>query len=180
MEIFRLKADNFNLENFIHYYNDNIEDLLYDFPHYISRPCLIDLDYMDVVVFDEDYEEINDAKDYEELLIGGEYALNFAVGKTFENADKIELIDGNKYRLSYYLDDMYEDDNTIKDIGDLSLNVDNLIGLLFEYEEDKEIVVYTTDFEHGGEISQPRIRRCDDPGDLEEVLKNILERFITE
>ena len=79
------------------------------------------------------------------------------------------------------MEDIYEDDNAIKDIGDLSLNVDNLIGLLFELEEDTdEIAVHPVDFEHGGEISQPRIRKCDDCGDLEEVLKNLLERFITE
>ena len=67
----------------------------------------------------------------------------------------------------------------IIDIGDLSLNVDNLIGLLFELEEDDdEIVVHPVDFEHGGESSHPRIRKADDCGDLEEKLKSILERFM--
>ena len=28
MEIFRFKKEKFNLENFIHYYNDNIEELV--------------------------------------------------------------------------------------------------------------------------------------------------------
>ena len=52
-------------------------------------------------------------------------------------------------------------------------------AFLFEYEEDTdEIAVHPADFEHGGEISQPRIRKCDDSGDLEEILKNMLERFI--
>ena len=56
MEIFRFKKEKFNLENFIHYYNDNIEELLMEYPHYVSRICLIDRDYMDVIIFDEDYE----------------------------------------------------------------------------------------------------------------------------
>ena len=181
MEIFRFKKEKFNLENFIHYYNDNIEELLMEYPHYVSRICLIDRDYMDVIIFDEDYEYLNDAKDYKELLVNGEYALHFAIGKTYENAEKVELIDGSKFVLNHYMEDIYEEDNTVKDIGDLSLNMDNLIGLLFELaEENNEIVVYPVDFEHGGEISNPRIRIADDCGDLEEIIKNILERFITE
>ena len=179
MEIFRFKLEEFNLESFINYYNDNIEELLLEFPHYISRICLVDRDYMDVVVFDEDYENLHEANDYVDLLMSGEYALHFAIGKTYEGAEKVELIDGNKYGLNHYLEDIYEDDNIIKDIGDLSLNVDNLIGLLFELEEDDdEIVVHPVDFEHGGEISHPRIRKADDCGDLEEKLKSILERFM--
>ena len=47
MEIFRFKKEKFNLENFIHYYNDNIEELLMEYPHYVSRICLIDRDYVD-------------------------------------------------------------------------------------------------------------------------------------
>ncbi len=181
MEILRFKKGEFNLENFIDYYNDNIEELIYEYPNYVSRICLVDRDYMDVITFDEDYENLEEANDYIELLTSGEYDLHFVVGKNFENAEKIELIDGNKYALNHYMDDIYEDDNTIKDIGDLSLNVDNLLGLLFELEEDTdEIVVHPVDFEHGGEISQPRIRKSDDSGDLEEILKNLLQRFITE
>lgn len=180
MEILRFKAEEFNLENFIDYYNDNIEELLYDFPNYVSRICLIDRDYMDVVTFDEDYEKLHQSSDYIDLLENGEYALHFAIGKTYEGSEKIELIDGSKYSLNHYLDDIYEYDNTIKDIGDLSLNVDNLIGLLFDFEEeDRDIVVHPVDFEHGGEIAQPRIRKADDCGDLENILKNILEKFLT-
>ena len=180
MEILRFKAEEFNLENFIDYYNENIEELLHDFPNSVSRICLIDRDYMDVVTFDEDYENLQEPSHYIDLLEGGEYALHFAVAKTYEGSEKIELIDGSKYSLNHYLDDIYEDDNTIKDIGDLSLNVDNLIGLLFDFEEeDGDIVVHPTDFEHGGEISHPRIRKADDCGDLENILKNILERFLT-
>ena len=35
MEIFRFKKEKFNLENFIHYYNDNIEELLMEYIHYV-------------------------------------------------------------------------------------------------------------------------------------------------
>jgi len=177
MEILRFKKDEFNMRNFVHYYNENIEELLFNYPHYISRVCLVDRDYMDVIIFDEDYENINEEKDYEELLYNGEYALHFVVGKTYEGAEKIELINGKKYVLNHYMDDIYEDDNTVKDIGDLSLNVDNLVGLLFDLEE-KEIVVHPVDFEHGGEISQPRIRNVDYCGDLEEKLVKILDEFL--
>ena len=96
-----------------------------EYPHYVSRICLIDRDYMDVIIFDEDYEYLNDAKDYKELLINGEYALHFAIGKTYENAEKVELIDGSKFVLNHYMEDIYEEDNAVKDIGDLSLNMDN-------------------------------------------------------
>ena len=77
-------------------------------------------------------------------------------------------------------DDIYEDDDTIRNIGDLNLNMDNLIGLLFDYEEeDGEISVSIVDFEHGGEISQPRIRRVDDSGDFESIIIKLLERFMS-
>ena len=172
MEILRFKDEEFNLASFIHYYNDNIEELLSEYPHYISRVCLVDRDYMDVIVFDEDYENLSDAKDYADLLKEGEYALHFVIGKTYEGAEKIELLNGQTYGLNHYMEDIYEDENTIRDIGDLSLNVDNLIGLLFDLEDD-EIVVHPVDFEHGGEISQPRIRKVDYCGDMEEILINI-------
>lgn len=177
MEILRFKDEEFNLESFIHYYNDNIEELLSEYPNYVSRVCLIDRDYMDVIVFDEDYENLSDAKDYADLLKEGEYALHFVIGKTYEGAEKIELLHGQTYGLNHYMEDIYEDENTIRDIGDLSLNVDNLIGLLFDLEDD-EIVVHPVDFEHGGEISQPRIRKVDYCGDMEEILINILDEFL--
>lgn len=177
MEILRFKDEEFNLESFIHYYNDNIEELLSEYPHYISRVCLVDRDYIDVIVFDEDYENLSDAKDYADLLKEGEYALHFVIGKTYEGAEKIELLNGQTYGLNHYMEDIYEDENTIRDIGDLSLNVDNLIGLLFDLEDD-EIVVHPVDFEHGGEISQPRIRKVDYCGDMEEILINILDEFL--
>lgn len=177
MEILRFKKDEFNMESFINYYNENIEELLFNYPHYISRVCLVDRDYMDVIIFDEDYEDINRVKDYVELLHDGEYALHFVVGKTYEGAEKIELLHGEKYILNHYMDDIYEDDNTIKDIGDLSLNVDTLVGLLFDLEEN-EVVVHPVDFEHGGEISQPRIRKVDYCGDMEDKLVKILDEFL--
>ena len=138
MEPIRINPDEFKLKNFINYYNDNVEELLSEYPNYVSRICLIDRDYMDVVIFDEDYEELEDASDYKKLLLNGEYALHFAIGKTYEGAEKVEFIDGKKYILNHYLDDIYEDNSTIKDIGELSLNVDNLIGLLFDFEEEDE------------------------------------------
>ena len=33
MEILRFKKEEFNMESFIHYYNDNIEELLFEYPH---------------------------------------------------------------------------------------------------------------------------------------------------
>ncbi|MCC3868605.1 hypothetical protein [Terrisporobacter mayombei] len=177
MEILRFKKNEFNMESFIHYYNENIEELLFNYPHYISRVCLVDRDYMDVIVFDEDYEDINNTKDYVDLLHDGEYALHFVIGKTYEGAEKVELLHGEKYILNHYTDDIYEDDNTIKDIGDLSLNVDNLVGLLFDLEEN-EVVVYPVDFEHGGEISNPRIRKVDYCGDMEDKIVKILDEFL--
>ena len=97
MEPIRINPDEFKLENFINYYNDNVEELLSEYPNYVSRICLIDRDYMDVVIFDEDYEELEDASDYKKLLLNGEYALHFAIGKTYEGAEKVEFIDGKKY-----------------------------------------------------------------------------------
>ncbi len=177
MEILRFKKDEFNMSNFIHYYNENIEELLHEYPTNMKSISLIDTDYMDVMTDREDYEDIQDESDYIDILSEGEYALHFVVGKTYEDQDKIELIDGNKYLLNHYMDDEYEDANTLKDIGDLSLNVDNFIGLLFEVE-DKDIVVHPVDFEHGGEVSHPGIRKVDYCGDVEEKLVKILEEFL--
>ena len=178
MEHIRFNPDEFKLVNFISYFNDNIEELLHEYPKEVSRICLIDRDYMDVVVFDEDYENLQDASNYKEVLLNGEYALHFAIGKTYEGSEKVEFIDGKKYILNHYLDDMYEDESTIKDIGEFNLNVDNLIGLLFDFEdEDREIVISAVDFEHGGGLSNPRIREVDDSGDIENILKKLVEKF---
>ena len=178
MEHIRFNPDEFKLVNFISYFNDNIEELLHEYPKEVSRICLIDRDYMDVITYDEDYENIEDVNDYIELLLNGENTLLFPIGKTYEGCEKVEFIDGKKYSLNHYIDDIYEDDSTIKDIGELSLNVDNLIGLFFDFEdEDGEIVISLVDLEHGGGISNPRIREVDDSGDIEEILKEFIERF---
>ena len=97
MEILRFKKGEFNLENFIDYYNDNIEELIYEYPNYVSRICLVDRDYMDVITFDEDYENLEEANDYIELLTSGEYDLHFVVGKNFENDEPIS----NKVVISF-------------------------------------------------------------------------------
>ncbi|MEG0051180.1 MAG: hypothetical protein RR712_03295 [Terrisporobacter sp.] len=178
MEDIRFKKEEFKLEDFIDYYNENVKELLAEYPHYVTRICLIDKDYMDVITFEEDYVDLNESTDYMDLLLNGEYALHFVVGKTYEGAEKIEFIDDQKYILNYYLEDIYEDDNTIKHIGELSLNMDNLIGLLFDFEEDdNEIVISVVDFEHGGELTHPRIRKVDDSGDVEVIIKEFIERF---
>ena len=178
MENIRFKPDEFKLVNFISYCNDNIEELLYEYPKEVSRICLMDRDYMDVITYDEDYENIEEVSDYIELLLNGENALLFPIGKTYEGCEKVEFIDGKKYSLNHYMDDLYEDDSTIKDIGELSLNVDNLVGLLFDFEdEDGEIVISLVDLEHGGGISAPRIREVDDSGEIEDILKQFIERF---
>ena len=60
----------------------------------------------------------------------------------------------------------------------MSLNVDNLIGLLFDFEEeDEEIVISVVDFEHGGGLSNPRIREVDGSGEIENILKELIEKF---
>ena len=56
--------------------------------------------------------------------------------------------------------------------------LDNLIGLLFDFEdEDGEIVISLVDFEHGGGISTPRIREVDESGDIEDILKKFIEKI---
>ncbi|WP_042273198.1 hypothetical protein [Faecalimicrobium dakarense] len=94
MEPIRIKPEEFKLSNFINYYKDNSEELLLEFPDSISRVCLIDKDYMDVITFDEDYEDLEEADDYINLLLDEEYSLHFAIGKTYESCEKIEFIDG--------------------------------------------------------------------------------------
>ncbi|CEI72905.1 MULTISPECIES: hypothetical protein [Romboutsia] len=178
MQAIRIKPEEFRLENFINYYKDNCDELLYDYPDYVSRVCLIDRDYMDVITFDEDYEDINDASDYANLLLGEEYALHFAIGKTNEDLDKVEFLDGKIYNLRSYGDDEYEDYN-IRDIGDFRLDLNNLVGLTLDFDyEDKEIVISSVNFEHGGELATPRIIEVEDSGDLEKVIVNFIERFI--
>lgn len=176
MEPIRIKPEEFKLTNFINYYNDNYDELLFDYPENISRICLIDKDYMDVVTFDEDYENINDSQDYENILLNEEYALHFVIGKTTENLESVEFINGKSQSLKNYIEDAYEE-SSIKDIGDLNLDLDHLIGLLFDLE-DGEIVISVVNFEHGGEISPPRIIQADDCGDLESTITKLINRFM--
>ena len=45
------------------------------------------------------------------------------------------------------------------------------------YIQDEEIVISVVDFEHGGGLSNPRIREVDDSGDIENILKELIEKF---
>lgn len=176
MEPIRIKPDEFKLTHLINYYNDNYEELLSEYPNYVSRICLIDKDYMDVVTFDEDYKELEDAEDYENLVLNEEYALHFVIGKTTENLETVEFIDGKTHSMKNYVDDIYEE-SSIKDIGDLNLDLDHLVGLLIDFE-DKDILISVVNFEHGGEISTPRMIEVDDTGDLEKVIMKFINRFM--
>lgn len=178
MEPIRIAPDEFKFNNFINYYKDNSEELLFDYPKEISRITLIDKDYMDVVTFDEDYEDIQESSDYESILLNGEYALHFVIGKTDESLESVEFIDGKTKSLKNYVDDIYEE-STVKDIGDLNIDLDHLIGLLVDYDdEEKDIVISVVSFEHGGEISNPRIIEVEDCGDLENSITKIISNFI--
>ncbi|MGL5315248.1 MAG: hypothetical protein ACRC92_18475 [Peptostreptococcaceae bacterium] len=176
MQAIRIKPEEFKLNNFIEYISDNLEELLLEYPNEISRVCLIDRDYLDVILFDEDYEEINGADDYADLLLDEEYALLLTIAKTNENLDKLQFIDGKRYSLSHYADDIYQD-NGIKDIGELSLDMSNLVSILVDLE-DGELHLSLVNFEHGGQISQPRILEVEDSGDFEEIAKTLIEKFM--
>ena len=96
MEPIRINPDEFKLENFINYYNDNVEELLSEYPNYVSRICLIDRDYMDVVIFDEDtpYELIKKIQP-DVLVKGGDYKPEEVVGREFATELKlINFVDG--------------------------------------------------------------------------------------
>lgn len=178
MEPIRIHPDEFKLNNFINYYNDNYEELLHDYPEYISRICLIDKDYMDVATFNEDYEELKDAEDYANLLLNEEYALHFVIGKTTENLETVEFIDGKIQNLKKYVNDIYEE-SSVRDIGDLNLDLNHLIGLLFDFEnEDKDLIISVVNFEHGGEMSTPRIIEVDDCGDLDSIIRKFISKFM--
>lgn len=176
MHAIRVKPEEFKLNNFIEYISDNLEELVYEYPDSIKRVCLIDRDYLDVILFDEEYEDINSTEDYADLVLDEEYALLLTVAKTNENLDKLEFINGKKYSLSHYMDDIYQD-NSIKDIGDLSLDMSHLVGILVDME-DGEIHLSLVNFEHGGQISQPRISVVDDSGDFEEIAKGLIDKFM--
>lgn len=176
MQAIRVKPDEFKLNNFIEYISDNQEELLLEYPKEIRRICLVDRDYLDVVLFDEDYEDINNSQDYTDLVLNEEYALLLTIAKTNENLDKLYFINGKSYSLSHYIDDIYEG-NSIRDIGELSLNMSNLVSILVDIEED-ELHLSLVNFEHGGQISQPRILEVEDSGDFEEIAKELIEQFM--
>ena len=176
MQAIRVKPDEFKLNNFIEYVSDNQEELLVEYPDEIRRICLVDRDYLDVVLFDEDYEDINNSQDYTDLVLNEEYAILLTIAKTNENLDKLYFINGKSYSLSHYIDDIYED-NSIRDIGELSLNMSNLVSILVDIEED-ELHLSLVNFEHGGQISQPRILEVEDSGDFEEIAKELIEQFM--
>ena len=176
MQAIRVKPDEFKLNNFIEYISDNQEELLVEYPDEIRRICLVDRDYLDVVLFDEDYEDISDSQDYTDLVLNEEYAILLTIAKTNENLDKLYFINGKSYSLSNYIDDIYEE-NSIRDIGELSLNMSNLVSILVDIEED-ELHLSLVNFEHGGQISQPRILEVEDSGDFEEIAKELIEQFM--
>ena len=176
MQAIRIKPDEFKLTNFIEYISDNQEELLYEYPKEISRVCLVDKDYLDVILFDEDYEDVDSSEDYANLLLDEEYALLLTIAKTNENLDKLDFINGKKYSLSHYADDIYQD-NALKDIGDLMLDMSHLVSILIDID-DSEIVISLVNFEHGGQISQPRILEADESGDFEDVVKELVKSFM--
>ena len=96
MQAIRVKPDEFKLNNFIEYISDNQEELLLEYPKEIRRICLVDRDYLDVILFDEDYEDINNSQDYTNLVLNEEYALLLTIAKTNENLDKLYFINGKK------------------------------------------------------------------------------------
>ena len=173
MEPVRINITDFKLNNFINYYEDNAKEMIFEYQDSVVRVNLIDKDYMDVITFDEDYEDLQEANDYKEVLLNEEYALHFIIGKTYEGAEKFEFIDGTKYSMKHYLDDLYMDKNSIKDIGDLKLDLDHLVGILIDVE-DGEYVISISNYEKG---VSPRIEEVEESGDLEDIVKNLINRF---
>ncbi|MEF9992179.1 MAG: hypothetical protein RSD22_09165 [Romboutsia sp.] len=174
MKPIRIKIEDFKLNNFINYYETNASEMLSEYDDSVSRVTLIDRDYMDVVTFDEDYEDIESSEDYKNLLLNEEYALLFIIGKTYEGCECFEFIDGTKYNMKHYAGDIYSDKNNIKDIGDLSLDLDHLIGILLD-TEDGELVINTVNYEKG---LHPRIEEVEESGDLEEEINNLINKFL--
>lgn len=176
MEQIRIGVDEFKLGGFINYYEDNIKEMLYGYDESVTRVNLIDRDYMDVVVFDEDYENLETTSDYEDTLLNEEYALLFIIGKTHEGAEKFEFIDGTKYSMKHYQGDTYADKNSITDIGNLSLDLDHFVGLLIDTEdvEGKDFVISIVNYEKG---SSPTISEVEESGDIEEIVKNLIDKF---
>ncbi|MGL5752155.1 MAG: hypothetical protein ACRCXT_16600 [Paraclostridium sp.] len=163
----KFDIDEFRLDNFISYYEENIEELLADYEDVDKSIAFVDKDYMDVFNSDEDAKE---------ALLDEEYSLLFVLAKTYSENEKLEFIDGRKYNLTYYNGDAYESKLTIKDIGDLNLDLDHFVGVLFDYE-DGELEISIVNCEHGDGIGRASINTVEDAGDLEEIIVEFLERF---
>ncbi|MGL5507358.1 MAG: hypothetical protein ACRDB0_05585 [Paraclostridium sp.] len=163
----KFDIDNFRLDDFIEYYEDNIEELLSDYEDIDKSISFVDKDYMDVFNSDEDAKE---------ALLSEEHSLLFTFAKTYCENEKVELIDGRKYNLTYYDGDVYESKLIIKDIGDLNLDLDHFIGVLFDYE-DGEIDISIVNYEHNQGIGRGSISTVEDAGEIEEIIIEFLERF---
>ena len=163
----KFDIDEFRLEDFINYYEENVEELLVEYDDLDKSIAFVDKDYMDVFNSDED------AKD---ALLDEEYSLLFVLAKTYSENEKLEFIDGRKYNLTYYNGDLYESKLTIKNIGDLNLDLDHFVGILFDYE-DGELEVSIVNYEHNQGIGSPSICTVEDAGELEEIITEFLERF---
>lgn len=163
----KFDIDDFRLEDFINYYEENIEELLADYEDIDHSIAFVDKDYMDI---------FNSEDDAKEALLNEEYSLLFILAKTYLENEKLELIDGRKYNLTYYNGDLYESQATIKDIGDLNLDLDHFVGVLFDYENG-ELEISIVNHEHGQGIGSSNINTVEDAGDLEEIIVEFLERF---
>lgn len=173
MEPVRIDNGKFKIKNLINYYNDNVREMLCECSNSVTRVNLIDKDYLDVIVFDEDYEEVNEASDYEEKLVDEEYSLLFIIGKTHEGLDKFEFIDGTKYIMKHYAGDIYSEEKSIKDIGDLSIDLDHYIGMLIDFA-DNEYIISLVNYEKG---MAPSISEVEDSGDIEDIAKELIDKF---
>lgn len=176
MKPVKINIEDFRLNDFINYYEGNIDELVGDSVDIRVGINLIDKDYMDVLHFEEDYEDFQTSDDFKEALLNEDYSLLFTIGRTYEGNEKVELIDGKKYNLTYFQGDLYLEENTIKDIGDLSLDLNHFIGLLVNFEND-EIDICAVNYSHGCGISTPSIEEIEETGDLEDIIKGFVDRF---
>lgn len=163
----KFDINEFRLDDFINYYEENIEELLFDYDDVDKSIAFVDKDYMDV---------FNSEEDAKEALINEEYSLLFVLSKTYSENEKLEFIDGRKYNLTYYNGDLYESKLTIKNIGDLNLDLDHFVGVLFDYEGG-ELEISIVNYEHNQGIGRGSISTVEDAGDLEEIITEFLERF---
>lgn len=177
MKPIKVNTEEFRLDDFLNYYENNIEELISDTIDVRIGINLIDKDYMDVLHFEEDYEDYERASDFKDALLNDDYALLLTIGRTYEGNEKVEFIDGKKYNLTYYQGDIYLEENTIKDIGDLNLDLNHFIGLLVNIEND-ELDMSVVNYNHGCGVGTPSIAEIEETGDLEGIIKEFVERFI--